>query len=352
MTEQPLRVGLIGAGGNMRERHMPGFRAIPGVEVVTVANRTPESSQAFAEEWNIPRIAENWGAVIDDEQVDAVCIGTWPYMHAPITIAALEAGKHVLCEARMALNSVEAHRMLDVARAHPGQVAQIVPAPLTFAFDPTVMEMFAAGEIGEVIAVDARLAAGSAFPDWNSPLHWRHERAFSGNNIMSMGIWYESLIRWVGPMRTVQAVGQTVVRHRQDARGRRVAMSIPDYIDITGELEQGGQLRMCVTTVAGLTPYPVDILVHGTEGTLRLCQPAGGGMELFLGKRGDQALKPVPVAPERRDEWRVEQDFVESIRTGAPVRLTDFATGVHYMEWTDAVTQSLRGAGRVSLPLW
>ncbi len=351
MTEQPLRVGLIGAGGNMRERHMPGFRAIPGVEVVTVANRTPESSQAFAEEWNIPRIAENWGAVIDDEQVDAVCIGTWPYMHAPITIAALEAGKHVLCEARMALNSVEAHRMLDVARAHPGQVAQIVPAPLTFAFDPTVMEMIAAGEIGEVIAVDARIAAGSAFPDQDSPAHWRHDRTLSGNNIMSMGIWYESLIRWVGPARTVQAVGQAVVNHRRNAQGRRVAMTIPDYVDITGELEQGGQLRMCVTTVAGHAPAPVDILVYGTRGTLQLYQPPGGVMELLAGRKGEQSLKPVPIDPAKRGDWRVEQDFVDAIRTGTPVTLTDFATGVHYMEWTDAVTQSLRGAGRVSLPL-
>ncbi len=347
MNGSRLRVGLIGAGGNMRERHMPGFRAIPGVEVITVANRTPESGQAFAEEWNIPRIAENWGAVIDDEQVDAVCVGTWPYMHAPITIAALEAGKHVLCEARMAMNSVEAHRMLEVARARPGQVAQLVPAPLTFAFDATIIGMIAAGEIGDVIAVDARLAADSAFPDWDSPLHWRQDRTLSGNNIMSMGIWYESLIRWVGPARTVQAVGQSVVKHRKDVRGRRVAMPIPDYIDIIGELEQGGQLRMCVTTVAGHVPAPVDILVYGTQGTLRLCQTAGGAMELFVGRRDDAGLKPVSIAPEQRGGWRVEEEFVQAIRTGSPVTLTDFATGVHYMEWTDAVTRSLRGAGLV-----
>lgn len=335
----------------MRERHMPGFRAIPGVEVVTVANRTRESSRAFAAEWGIPDIASDWRAVIENPDVDAVCIGTWPYMHAPITIAALQAGKHVLCEARMAMNSVEAHRMLDVARGCPGQVAQLVPAPLTLAFDSTIIGMIAAGEIGDVIAVDARLAPDSTFPDWDSPLHWRHERTLSGNNIMSMGIWYESLIRWVGPARTVQAVGQSVVKHRKDSRGRRVAMRIPDYVDIIGELEQGGQLRMCVTTVAGHVPAPVDILVHGTQGTLRLFQPAGGAMELFAGRRGDGGLKPVPIAPEERGAWRVEEEFVQAIRTGSPVMLTDFATGVHYMEWTDAVTQSLRGAGRVALPL-
>ncbi|MCC5809265.1 MAG: Gfo/Idh/MocA family oxidoreductase [Ectothiorhodospiraceae bacterium] len=351
MSNTPIRIGLIGAGGNMRARHMPGFQAMSGVEVVTVANRTPASSRAFAEEFGIPDVAPDWRAVLDDDRVDAVCIGTWPYMHAPITIAALEAGKHVLCEARMALDSSEAHRMLDVARAHPGQVAQIVPAPMTFPFDRTVMEMIGAGHIGELIGVDARIAAGSDFPDWDSPPHWRHDRVFSGNNIMSMGIWYECLMRWVGRARSVQAVGNATVNHRRDGQGNRVAMTIPDHIDIIGELEQGGQLRLCVTTVAGLAPSPVDILVFGTEGTLRLHQPPGGEPELFAGRRGDKSLQPVKIDAGKRGDWQVEEDFIASIRNGEPVTLTDFATGVHYMEWTDAVTLSLRGAGRVSLPL-
>lgn len=351
MSNSPLRIGLIGAGGNMRERHMPGFQAIAGVEVVTVANRTPESSQAFASEFGIPRISADWREVLDDDAVDAVCIGTWPYMHAPITIAALEAGKHVLCEARMALNSIEAHRMLDAARAHPGQVAQIVPAPMTLPFDRTIMEMIGAGEIGEVIAVDARIAADSSFPDWGSPAHWRHDRKLSGNNIMSMGIWYECLIRWVGPARSVQALGRQVVNHRRDPEGRRVTMTIPDHIDIIGELEQGGQLRLCVTTVAGHVPAPVDIIVFGTDGTLRLHQPPGGELELSAGRRGEVGLNPVIIEPAKRGSWRVEEEFVDAVRTGAPVTHTDFPTGVHYMEWTDAVTQSLRGTGSVSLPL-
>ena len=351
MGDIPVRVGLIGAGGNTRARHMPEFQAIPGVEVLKVANRTPESSRNFAAEFGIPEVAPDWRAVLDDDRVDAVCIGTWPYMHAPITIAALEAGKHVLCEARMALDSSEAHRMLEVARAHPGQVAQIVPAPMTFPFDRTVMAMIGAGHIGDVIAVDARIAAGSDFPDRDSPTHWRQDRVLSGNNIMSMGIWYECLMRWVGRACSVQAVGGATVNHRRDSQGHRAAMTIPDHVDIVGKLEQGGQLRLCVTTVAGLVPSPVDILVFGTEGTLRVHQAPGSALELFAGQRGDKTLQPVTIDPEKRGDWRVEKDFVESIRDGKPVTLTDFATGVHYMEWTDAVTLSLRGAGEVSLPL-
>src|SRR5207248_10840503 len=109
MANAPLRVGLIGAGGNTRRRHIPGLRAIAGVELVAVCNRRPGSTAAVASEYGIPRTFAHWHELVADPQVDAVVIGTWPYLHAPITLAALEAGKHVLTEARMALNAAEAH---------------------------------------------------------------------------------------------------------------------------------------------------------------------------------------------------------------------------------------------------
>src|SRR5262245_60201832 len=101
----PLRVGLIGAGANTRGRHIPGLRAIEGVSIDAVCNRRPESTRAVAEEFGIPRTFERWEDVVADPALDAVVIGTWPYLHAPITLAALAAGKHVLTEARMALNA-------------------------------------------------------------------------------------------------------------------------------------------------------------------------------------------------------------------------------------------------------
>jgi hypothetical protein len=131
MCADKIRVGLIGAGANTRLRHIPGLKAQEDVEIVGVANRTAASGERIAAEYDIPNVYDNWLDIIDDDDIDAVCIGTWPYMHAPVTLAALSADKHVLVEARMAMNSHEARLMLDASRDNPHLVTQIVPAPHT-----------------------------------------------------------------------------------------------------------------------------------------------------------------------------------------------------------------------------
>src|SRR5262245_36239329 len=129
MTQQLLRIGLIGAGENTRARHIPGLTALPDVRLVAVCNRRAASTEAVAREYGIPRTFEHWQDLVNDPEVDAVVVGTWPYLHCPVTLAALEAGKHVLTEARMSLNAAEAHRMLAAARRHPKLVTQVVPSP-------------------------------------------------------------------------------------------------------------------------------------------------------------------------------------------------------------------------------
>ncbi|MBO88403.1 MAG: hypothetical protein CMP14_02685 [Rickettsiales bacterium] len=351
MAQKTIRVGFIGAGGNTRSRHIPGFKLQPGVELAAVANRSVASGRKIAREFGIETVCTDWRDILHDSSIDAVCIGTWPYMHETLTLATLEAGKHVMCEARMAMNSVEGHRMLAMSRQRPDLTAQIVPSPMTLPFDQSIIAMISGGYIGELVALDARIAAGSDFPNPNAPFHWRHDRSLSGNNIMSMGIWYEGIIRWVGTMKTVHAVGQSVINHRRDEQGRRQASTIPDHVDITGELEQGGQMRLNVTTVAGLAAYPVDIHIFGTEGTLRLYQAPGGQMTLATGKRGDKRLKEVKIPKSKQGAWRVEEEFINAIRGKEEITHTDFATAVKYMEWTDAVTMSLRRREVVKLPL-
>jgi predicted dehydrogenase len=145
MANGVIRVGLIGAGANTRLRHIPGIREQKGVEITGVANRSRESGERIAGEYEIPKVYDNWRQLIEDDDIDAVCIGTWPYMHRTLVLEALAAEKHVLCEARMAMNAKEAHDMLDASRRKPHLVAQIVPAPATLVVDETIIEHVANG---------------------------------------------------------------------------------------------------------------------------------------------------------------------------------------------------------------
>ncbi len=350
MSADTIRIGIIGAGGNTRSRHIPGLKAQDGVELVAVANRSRESSERAAAEFDLGAAVDTWEEIMLDDEIDAVCIGTWPYMHAPLTIAALESGKHVLVEARMASNSLEAQAMLDTLKANPGLVGQVVPAPHSVGVDQTVIDMLSDGYVGELISVEGFQASGSNFPEWDSPVHWRHDRDLSGNNIMSMGILYEAMMRWVGPAATVQALGQTVVKHRKDENGRRIAMTIPDHVDILCRLEQGGQMRFAVSTVIGHGPAML-FTIYGTEGTIRVEGSSPGDMSISAGREGDAGLAPVQISDEKRGGWRVEEEFINAIRGQEQVTHTDFYTGVRYMEWSDAVTRSLRTGELVNLPL-
>lgn len=346
MTHDPIRVGIVGAGRNTRAKHIPGLRAIEGVEILAVANRTPESGERAAKELGIPKAFPDWRALAEWEGLDAVVIGTWPCAHMPATLAALERGKHVLCEARMAMDAREARLMLDASKARPGLVAQVVPAPHTLEIDGTVAEIVASGELGGLLAVELDAASG-AFADFDSPMTWRHDREKSGLNAMDLGIMYEALMRWVGPAVRVCALARTFVKARRTEGGGWRAMEIPDHVEVLADMACGAAARMRFSAVAGLAPGPAAWL-HGTEATLKIDL---AGSRLFMGRRGEGGLSEREVPEAKRGAWRVEEEFVNAIRGLEEVKLTTFEAGLRYMEFTEGVTRSAQTGRAVALPL-
>jgi predicted dehydrogenase len=345
VAEDVIRLGLIGAGRNTRERHIPGFQKIPGVEIIAVANRSRESGQRIADAYNIPRVYDNWRELLEDQDIDAVCIGTWPYMHCTLTLAALDKGKHVLCEARMAANALEAHAMLDASMTKPHLVAQIVPSPTTFKVDGLLQQLISEGYLGDLLAVEIQVLDPD-FVDTTSPLHWRQDRSLSGYNILSMGIWYEAMIRWVGPATRVMAMTRVNAPRRRDENGNWHAVTIPDHVDILCQLASGAQAHLRFSVVTGLSPGN-EVWLYGSEGTIYLDQR----LNVFGGKRGDTKLSEIPNPPEKQHFWRVEEEFANAIRGKEQVTRTPFSVGVHYMEFTEAVTRSAQTGQAIALPL-
>jgi len=342
MSDKTIRVGFVGAGANTRKHHLPKLKAQPGVELVAVANRSKESGERVAREFGIGRVHDDWQEIVEAPDIDAVCIGTWPYMHSVMSIAALERGKHVLCEARMAMNAGEGRRMLEASRKAPHLIAQLVPAPHTLEVDATIQTLLGEGFVGEVLAIELQ-ASGGRFVEPDAPLTWRQDVGLSGHNILNMGIWYEAMMRWLGPAQRVTAMTKVAVPHRKDSTGAPHDVRVPDHVDILAQFRGGAVGHLRFSSVTGLAPAS-EAWIFGSEGTLRLEADA---LRLTGGRRGESALREIPVPPKTRIGWRVEEEFVNAIRGREKIARTSFEDGVRYMEFTDAVTRSA-GTGQTA----
>lgn len=353
MGHRILRVGLIGAGANTRLRHLPGLQALADVEIVAVCNRRPTSTVAVAREFNIRHTYERWEDLIADPDIDAVVVGTWPYLHYPIALAALEAGKHLLTEARMCMNAAEGHAMLATARRHPHLVAQIVPSPYGLKGDVVVRELIREGFLGELREVHV-FSRNGALSDPVAPLSWRQDVALSGLNMLTLGIVHETLLRWVPPPVRVLAQAHAFTPERIDPEsGVRRSVGTPDSVQVLSVLKDGARASY---HFSGVTPFGQGAGIHlyGSEGVLYydlLTDSLLGASKM----RGEgptvETLREIPIPPEKARGWQVEADFVDSIRLGSPVLLTNFEAGVAYMEFTEAVARSARSGIAVTLPL-
>ncbi|MEC9013073.1 MAG: Gfo/Idh/MocA family oxidoreductase, partial [Chloroflexota bacterium] len=184
------------------------------------------------------------------------------------------------------------------------------------------------------------------FMEQGGEMHWRNDRDLSGYNILNMGIWYEAMIRWVGRATKVSAMTSINVNRRKDENGDLVDITIPDHVNILAELANGAQANMQFSAVTGLSSGN-GIWIYGSEGTLHV----DGAQNVYGGKRGDEKLSEIPNPEEGRAVWRVEEEFCNAIRGTEKITRTPFEVGLHYMEFTEAVTRSAQTGQTVALPL-
>ena len=345
MTNGTLRIGFIGAGANTTQRHIPGFQAIEGIELAAVCNRSRESGQRVADEFGVARVDEDPAAIFDDPEIDAVCIGTWPYRHREYSVRALEAGKHVLCEARMAMNAAEAREMLAAARARPQLVAQIVPAPFDLASWRTIRRLLADGALGDLREAHVTVL-GDGSLDPARPLHWRERSEYSGHNTMMLGIFAETVQRWLGPTERVVADAATFATSRRDPEsGEEYEIGIPDSLGVFARMANGARVSYLLGSHTHAPAAANGISLYGSAATLHWRQ---AGDRMTFAPVGEEP-RPLDPDPGTAGAWNVEADFVASIREGAPVELTGFEDGLRYMQFTDAVWRSWSEGRAVAL---
>jgi predicted dehydrogenase len=347
MNSGEIGIGIVGAGQITRTRHLPGFRAIPGIRVTAVCNRRRETATRVAREFDIPKVYNNWEDLVADGDVDAVVIGAWPYLHCSVTLAAFDAGKHVLTQARMAMNAREAQRMHDRSRELSQLTAMIVPSPYGLTGDAFVRSLLESGFLGDLREIHV-VSFNDQLADPEAPITWRQLTRYSGFNMLTLGIVYETLLRWISPANRVLAYASKLIPVRFDPElGKKVRVGTPDCVQVLTTHENGGRGAFRLSGVVW-NDARLEIALYGSDGTLVYDLLKD---EIKGAKHSDPNLKPMSVPEALRGRWQVEADFIAAIRGERPVTRTDFTTGVRYMQFTEAVARSSRHQMPVALPL-
>jgi predicted dehydrogenase len=266
-------------------------------------------------------------------------------MHREITLAALDKGLHVLCQARMANDAAQARDMLAASRRHPELVCQLVPSSGTYRIDRAMQRLVREEFVGDILSVEVQMLQ-RGFASFDGELDWRHDAEFSGINVLNVGGTYESVMRWLGPGNRVTAKTRVQIPLRRDAEGRQRPTTIPDHVDVLYELSLGAPVHMKFSETTGLSAGN-QIWIFGSEGTVFV----DNEQRIFTGRRGDQALAELPNPREQQAVHRVEEEFINAIRGRERVAMNTFEIGVQYMEWTEAIHRSAATGQTVSLPL-
>jgi len=293
-----LRIGLVGCGTIARRSHLPSLRAAGDADVVAFASRSRSSAEVAAGEWGSGRVYDDWRRLVSDSDVDAVDICSPNRSHAPVAVAAAEAGKHVLVEKPMACTVEEADRMIDAARA-AGVVLAVAHnvrfAPPFF----TAHRVVADGAIGEVVGF--RAGFGHAGPqEWAPEATWFFDHAQSGGGaLIDLGIHVADLIRFVVADEVVDVSALLSRRHDGVDDAAQVIMR-------TG----GGAVGSFHASWRARPGPDHQLTVFGTEGTLHLDRRT----PLTLQRQGEKPERIEPQAP----PGDLFAGFVLACTTGSP----------------------------------
>ena len=317
----------------VRQRHLPAILHRPDVEILAVSNSSYETAERFCHQ-HVPHATpmKDWADLLALEHLDVIWIGTPPYLHGTIAVSALEAGKHVFCQARMAMNLEEAEEMLEAARHAPQLVTMLCPPPHGMKGDLFMRKLLAEETIGPIHGVRLRSLSGQ-FLNPEVPAHWRQRIELSGLNVLMLGVYAEVLQRWLGPITSVQARSKIVHPERDGYE-----VSIPDLLNVLCSFANGAEGVLSFSGVMAAAPGD-RLELHGRDGILTY-DFSNDAIGLAYG--GDATAKPLGIPEELVVDWRVEEDFFNAVRSRGQMQpRPSFEDGVSYMRVVQAVAESV-----------
>jgi predicted dehydrogenase len=329
-VEDGLRVGVVGIGW-AGQQHLKAYASLKGVRIVSLAGMEPDLRGSLQAEYSIPHGFSGWEEMLEHGGLDAISVAAPTFLHAPIAIAALERGLHVLSEKPIARNAVEGQAMVNAART-AGRVLEIAFNHRRRGDIQALKEVIDQGGVGRPYYAKASWLRRSGIPVLGS--WFTNPELAGGGPLADIGV--HALDYALHLLGEPQVVAVSATTHSElGPRGRggnpsytamaaSNAFEVEDFASAFLRLEGGGTLLI----EAGWATYRetedlLDFMVYGTEGGAELKVQGApfapvGQLRVFTEKDGENA-DYVPSALPGRAHDGVVEDFVTAVRGGPGV---------------------------------
>ena len=327
MAKKTVRIALVGVGAAAQINHLPVLKKMDGVELVALCDRDPEKAARVAQKFGVPASYNRFEELLADDSIDAVDITTPNYLHAPMAEAALDAGKHVLCERPLARSLAEATAMAKAAK----KADRLLMCALQHRFRPDAQllrKFVDKGDLGSIF-----LAKGGWLrqkTEWDSD-EWRaQKRASGGGVVLDLGFQMIDLALWVLGDPKVESVTASVHRSRKD--------EVEDSATAFLRLASGATLTLELTWGLLMEKDFAFLNLFGSGGAALL-----NPFRVHKGMHGT-LVNVTPTLETSRNQYRQSMEaqlghFMEAVRGGKnPMGLAQDILPV--MELMDAVYKS------------
>jgi predicted dehydrogenase len=369
---QAARVGIIGVGWGTIA-HVPAFRAVAGFEVAALCSRTPESAAAAAARTGIDDVGTDWKSFVQRDDLDVIVVASPPGMHAEMTIASLEQGKHVLCEKPFGASVADAQAMAAAAEASDRASAVCFELRWTRERE-RVLQLVRGGLVGTPYFVRLHQSWSDSHPVTGKEYgEWFYQRAQHGGWLSQLSVHdVDFLITLFGtPVRVLAELAVSIPR-RTLRSGQVVPVDTEDSAVVTFRLADGGLGCLSVSAMAvDQSGYTFDAFGSAGTITVQAGLPIGPDMPwpeenvvIHAATTGDKKMNPVPLSdrtarsgfafPARRARlmMRAEalmlEDWLPAL-SGSPAAAPSFRDGLRAQHVLDAILRSAREGSWVDL---
>ncbi|MCS7252772.1 MAG: Gfo/Idh/MocA family oxidoreductase [Armatimonadota bacterium] len=347
-----VRVAVIGAGQIAQAAHLPNFKAHSNAELVAICDIVKERAQRTAIAYGIEHVYDDYRELLKRDDIDAVCISLPTNLHAEVAIAALNSGKHVLCEKPPARNAKEAQRMAEASESN----SRLLMYALQWRYradSKLARKLVEDGELGEIY-----YGRTACLRRRGAPLGWFASKEAGGGALLDVGVHLIDLAWWLmGNPEPMSASGATYTKIAlEDLRpGGWQPADVKEGIKLYGEFEveelATGMIRFAngatlsfeiawMLNIKGESTLSLDI--YGTRAGMHLPP-----LELYRDIGGYAATETLGIDPGNPYKAEVEH-FIECILEGKKP-LTDAWQGVTVMRMLDAIYRSARDCREAKL---